>query len=173
MLQLSEMFQNRYILSLRTGTPIGQAIAPVINPKNLKIEGWYATAKGEKEPMILPVSEVRDIIAKGIVVNDHDAITPEEDLVRLQDVLAIRYELIGKRVESETGDKLGKVQEYAADSKTMFVKKLYLKQGLLGGISKDELIIDRTQIIDVTEDKIVVKEATEKVDVKSPAPATA
>lgn len=174
MIFLSDTYSNRHILSLRTGGPIGFASWPIINYKNLKIEGWHAKAHGEKGAMILPVGELRDIIAKGLVVNDHDAITPAEDMIRLKDVIDEEYELIGSSVETETGSKLGKVTDYAVENKTLFVQKLYISQNILRSLSsltKPQLIIDRSQIIDVTSEKIVVKEASEKV--RSTGAATA
>lgn len=174
MIFLSDAYCDRPILSLRTGGAIGHAHTPIINPHNLKVDGWYATADGEKGAMVLPVSELRDMISKGLVVNDHDAITPVEDMIRLKDVIDDEYELIGKLVVTDGDRKLGKVQDYAVENQSMFVKKLYVNQSLfksLTSFTKPQLIIDRTQIVDVTNDKIVVREASEKVT--EPGGATA
>ena len=174
MIFLSDVYSDRPILSLRTGGPIGHAYTPIINPKNLKIEAWYATAKGDKTPMVLPATELRDMIGKGFVVNDHDAITPIEDMVRMKELIESEYEVIGKAVVTDSGRKLGKVQDYAVENKSMFIKKLYISESILRSITsftKPQLIIDRSQIVDVTKDKIVVKEASEKV--RSTGTATA
>jgi len=173
---LSDSYTERAILSLRTGSTIGLAQLPIIDASNLKIEGWYATVPDEKELMILPSLEVRDIIAKGIVVNDHDAITPMEDMIRMKAVIDAEFEIIGTTVENETGVKLGKVRDYSADNQTFFIKKLYVGQSLVRSmlsLTKPQLIIDRSQIIDVTKDKIIVKDASEKVQNSKTAPAQA
>lgn len=173
---LSDSFTERPILSLRTGGEIGQAKLPIIDMAKLKIEGWYAEVPDEKEIMILPSGEVRDMIAKGIVVNDHDAITPIEDMIRLKSVLDNDFELIGTTVENEAGVKLGKVHDYSADHQSFYIKKLYVGQSLLKSVlsfTKPQLIIDRSQIVDVTKDKIIVKDATEKVQSSKTAPAQA
>lgn len=162
MLQLSETYTNRNILSLRTGSIIGHAYAPVVNPDNLKIVGWYSSAKGEKDPMILPAGEVRDFIPKGIVVNDHDAITHPDDLVRLKSVIDIDYEVKGKIVASDNGKRIGKVQDYSVDSKSLYIQKLYVTQNILKGISKGQLVIDRNQVVEITDKKIIVKQPTER-----------
>lgn len=160
MFQLSSIYYNRKVLSLRTGGPVGQALSPVINPNNLKIEGWYATAQGSREAMVLPVPEVRDIISKGIVVDDHTAMTPVEDLVRLRKVIDTAYEPIGKQVITEGKKKLGKVQDYAVDTESMFIKKLYVGQSLLKNFSAQQLVIDRSQIVEINDRIIKVREAT-------------
>ncbi len=176
MIFLSNDYTNRAILSLRTGSKIGNALLPIINASNLKIDGWYATSLDSKETMVLPSLEVRDMIAKGIVVNDHDAITPIDDMVRMQAVINAEFSLIGTPIVSESGEKLGIVKDYAVDHKTLYIKKLYIGQSFLKSLlnfTHPQLIIDRSQILDVTPEKIVVKDATEKVQDTKTAPARA
>ena len=173
MLQLSPIFYNRKILSLRTGGPVGTALSPILNPNNLKIEGWYATANGERESYILPEAEVRDIIAKGIVVNDHTALTLTDDMIRLKKTIDLAYEVIGKQVITTNKKKLGKVTDYAVDSDTMNIKKLYLSQNIFKGFGSQPLIIDRNQIEEINNKSIIVSEATDKIRSTKSATATA
>ncbi len=173
MLQLSQIYYDRKILSLRTGGPIGQALSPVINPNNLKIEGWYATAIKERESYILPAGDVRDIISKGIVVDDHTALTPTDDLVRLKPVIDIGFEVIGKTVKNDRKRTIGKVADYAVDDASLFIQKIYVTQSLLKNFSGRQLIIDRSQIIEITDKNIIVKSADERIGVTERARQTA
>ncbi|MBP6962077.1 hypothetical protein KBB49_00905 [Candidatus Saccharibacteria bacterium] len=172
MLQLSSIFYNQKILSLRSGGPIGHASCPLIDPDNLKIEGWYATALGDKKPMILPVMEVRDIISKGIVVNDHSSLTHIEDLVRQKRIIELSYELIGKLVRTDDKKRLGKVQDYAVDDESLFIKKLYINQNIFKNLTAQQLVIDRNQIIEITDKEIIIKNYREKAPVGETATAT-
>src|SRR5579862_3565554 len=95
MLQLSNTIVNRPVLSLRTGTTIATALSPVINPNNLKIEGFYCEDVRKQQLILLP-QDIRDIIPQGIVVNDEDVLSEPDELVRLKDVLALNFVLIGK-----------------------------------------------------------------------------
>jgi sporulation protein YlmC with PRC-barrel domain len=150
-------------LSLRTGGPVGHALNPVLNPNNLKIEGWYATAVRERESYILPAGEVRDIIAKGIVVDDHSSLTLVEDMIRLKDVIELGFEIIGKTVKNENKRTLGKVEDYAVDDQSLYVKKLYVSQSLLRSFSTQQLVIDRTQIVEINDRFIIVKDGKMRV----------
>lgn len=163
MLQLSKIFYDRKILSLRTGGPIGQALSPVINPSNLKIEGWYATAIRERESYVLPAAEVRDIIAKGIVVNDHTSLTLTEDLVRLKNIIDLGFEVIGKTVRTESKKTLGKVVDYAVEDQSYVIKKLYITQGIIRNFTGQQLVVDRNQIIEITDRHVIVREIQERV----------
>lgn len=162
MLYLSSHFLNRQILSLRIGRPVGRAGKLLINPNSLKIEGWFSTSTDSKDQMILPVGEIREIISKGIVVDDLDALTHPEDLIRLKKIIDIEFTLLGKAVITEGGKKIGKIQDFAIDNDTMYIKKIYASQNLIQAVSGSQLMIDRSQIVEITDKKIIVKNSTIK-----------
>jgi uncharacterized protein YrrD len=173
MLILSQDYYDRPVLSLRTGGEIGVALAPIVNPNTLKVEGWYASSRLEKEEYILPMPEIRDVIQKGLVVDDHSALTPTEDMVRLKDIVELRFDLIDKIVVSERGRKLGKVVDYAVDNQSHYIKKIYVNPPFLKGLTSGQLLIDRSSIIEITNRKIVVADATAKDQSYAPVQAAA
>lgn len=163
MLKLSEALLNRSVLSLRTGGPIATTTGVIINPNNLKIEGWYVTDRIDNSQLILVAGEVREIIEQGIVVNDHEVLSPAEDLVRLKATLELKFDLLGKHVVTESGKRLGKVSDYAVETTSLFVKKIYVSQSLVKNFTGGTLSVDRTQIVEITNRKIVVEDLDEKV----------
>lgn len=175
MLSLGSTANNKPVMSLRTGQPVGQAMEPVINPNNLKIEGWYAVDRFNKQKGILLSQDIRDIVPQGFVVNDHEAISDMGDVVRLKDIFAMNFKLVGKPVVTTNRKKLGKVEDFAFEKNAFFVQKLYVGQSLIKSIRGDAATVDRTQIVEITDRKIVVKEATvpEKAVVTAAAPAQA
>lgn len=173
MLTLGQSLINRNILSLRNSAIIGHITGVLIDPNNLKIEGWLAQDHFKKQPVILLAQEVRDIIGQGFVVDDEAALSTQEDLVRLQPIMELHFELIDKPVISQGGQRLGKVNDYAFDKDAMFIQKLYVSQSVLKSFSGGTLVIDRTQIIEVTDRKVVVAEATAQDKTPAPAPVPA
>lgn len=171
MLQLSATLVGQPILSLRTGGVVGNTLQPIINPNNLKIEGMYAEDRFNKATAVLLSQEVRDFIDKGIVVNDHDSLTDPEELVRLKEILDMRFEIHGKPVVTVSKQRLGKVNDFAFDSKTLYIQKLYVGQNLLKSFSGGQLSVDRTQIVEITNRKIIVQEILKPI--KSGIPAAA
>lgn len=149
---------NRPILSLRTGAPIGQTLQVIVNPNNLKIEGFYVQDKFSKDTPILLSQDIRDFINQGIVIDDHEVLTEPDELVRLKDVLNLNFELMGKPVVTVSKEKVGKVNDFAADSETLYIQKLYIGQPLLKSISGGQLSVDRNQIVEITNKKIVIQE---------------
>ncbi len=173
MLKLSAAYYEQPVLSLRTGSAIGTAHTPIINPNNLKIVGWYASNLLEKGDYILPIDDVRDFIQKGIVVDDYTALTLPEDMIRLQDIIRINFSVLSKVVLDENKHRLGKVVDFAVDDSSNYIQKLYVNPSLLKGFLTDQMIIDRSAIIEITDNKIFVSgsNAKDKSRVRAPAGA--
>lgn len=170
MLQLSGMILNRPVMSLRTGTQIGITLSPIINPNNLKIEGFYCQDTQRKR-LVLLEQDIRDVLPQGIVVNDTDALTDPAELIRLKDIMNLRFELIGKHVITVDKEKVGKVNDYATEVQSMMIKKIYVSQSLLKNFTTGSLGVDRTQIVEITRDRIIIQELEGKVPVTAKAVA--
>lgn len=158
MLQLSGTMLNRQVLSLRTGSPIAQMVGPIINPDNLKIEGFYCEDYEEKKQSILLYQDIRDVLPQGVVVNDFDALSDPSELVRLKKVLDLEFELIGKPVETLSKDKVGKVNDYAFETATMYIQKIYVSQSILKSLTGGSLSIDRNQIQEITPKRVIIND---------------
>lgn len=163
MLLLSSKLKDQSILSLRTGGQVAVAQKPIINPNNMQVVGFYCLDHFSDAELILMTQDIREHIRQGFVVNDHEVLAIPEDLVRLKEVLSIEFDPIGKTVITENQRKLGKVTDFAVDSDSLYVKKLYVAPRLLKSLTGSQLSIDRDQILEVTDKNIIVKEATSKV----------
>ena len=171
MLQLSAAIIDKPILSLQTGAPVGQTIGAIINPNNLKIEGFYCQDRFEKKQVILLGQEIRDILPQGIVVNDHTALSAPDELVRLKDTIELRFELIGKPVHTVSKSRIGKVADYAVDGESLYVQKLYVARSILKSLNTGQLSVDRSHIVEITNRKIVIQEILKGTPAGAPATA--
>jgi sporulation protein YlmC with PRC-barrel domain len=171
MLQLSNALINQPILSLRTGTAVATVTAPVINPNNLKLEGFYCDDHLSRKTLVLLYQDIRDLIAQGFVINDHDVLAEPEELVRLKDMLELNFTLIGKPVETVGREKVGRVSDFATEVSTMYIQKLYVSQPLFKSLAGGSLSVDRTQINEITNKRIIINDLHGKA--KTPAHATA
>lgn len=169
MLQLSNSLLEKSVLSLRTGTAIATITGPIINPDNLKIEGFYCEDRFDKKQLVLVCQDIRDILPKGYVVNDHDVLVEADELVRLQKVIELDFELIGKQVVTIDKEKVGKVSDYATEVNSMFIQKIYVSQSIMKSLTGGSLSIDRTQVNEITPKRVIINELTKK----APAPAAA
>lgn len=171
MLLLSNALLNKSVLSLRTGTPIAQIIGPIINPDNLKVEGFYCNDRFEKKHLVLLYQDIREVLAKGYVVNDHDALTDPGELVRLKKVMDIDFELIGKQVVTTSKQKIGKVSDYATETETMYIQKIYVSQSIIKSLTGGGLSVDRNQVTEITPRRIIINDLEGTSAATAPATA--
>ncbi len=162
MLKLSESFKSVAVLSLRVGGPIARTTGPIINPNNLFVEGWYVIDNRSGERLVLLTKDVRDIIDKGIVVDDHEVLSKSGELIRLKDILRLKFNLVGLKVTSESKKNYGKVSDYAFETDNFFVQKIYTQQPLIKNLSGGSLSIDRSQILEITTKRVVIEDPVMK-----------
>lgn len=171
MLLMSKSLYNRPVVSLRLGRPVAVAVEPIINPHNLKILGWWCKTPSSTKQKVLLSEDVRETVPQGLAVNDEDALSHTDELVRHNEILGIHFQLIDKVVKTRR-TKLGKITDFAYEDGGMFVQKLYVARPLTKLFaSEDTLIIDRNQIIEVTDRYILVRDADVKVTEEELAPA--
>jgi hypothetical protein len=156
-------------MSLRSGGQIAVAAVPIINPHNLKIVGWWCAAPGGQR-LVLLAEDVREMMPGGLAVNDESALSDTTDLVRHKEVLDINFELMDKLVKTKR-QKLGKVNDYSYNE-GMFIQKLYVVRPLRKVFaSEDTLLVDRNQIIEVTDKYILVRDTEIKAGAEELAAA--
>lgn len=164
MLKLSSNLKNLSVVSLRTGGPVAMASSAIINPHNLKIVGWWCRAPGFTQPLVLLAEDVRQESQSGLAIDDEEDLTKPGDLVRHKEILDINYDLIGKTVKTKRS-KIGKVTDFSYND-GMFVQKLYVERPMHKVFTTEDMVlIDRNQVLEVTDHYILVKDT----DLKSGA----
>lgn len=158
------------IVSLQTGVQIAEISSLIIDPRELKVVGFYCSGpRLDINPAILLVGDIREIGGLGVIVDSADVLMSPSDLVRLSEVLAYNFTLEDKHVLDDAGHKLGKVTGYTLDSNSLYIIKLQVHPSVWRAFGTAELLIDRTQIIRVTDHEVIVK-STRKPQTQPTAP---
>jgi sporulation protein YlmC with PRC-barrel domain len=156
MLQLCGYILNKPVLSIRTGGTVAWITDPIINPHKLSIEGFYVQDSMDKQPLVLLCQDIREFAPQGFIINDHDVLAQPEDLVRLKGILSLNFSLIGKPIVTTSGDKVGKVSDYAVETSSMYIQKIYAARSVWQSLASGSLSIDRSQIIEITTKHVVI-----------------
>jgi len=158
MLVLRDRLLNVPLMSLQTGGAAGKTTKPIIDPRRLNIVAFYCEGPHiDIHPAIIHAADIREFSSIGMIIDSADSIMSPSELVRLQEVLAFRFELEGKLVIEEGGRKVGKVINYTVDPVTFYVVKLHVKPTFLHSFSSAEVLIDRSQIKTMDNERIIVK----------------
>jgi uncharacterized protein YrrD len=156
MLVLNTRLSNIPIQSLQTGTVVGYTKEPIIDPRQLNVVAFYCTGTHLNGTAILHVSDIREVGSLGIIVDSAESIMPPDDLVRLQEIINFHFALIGKPVVDTHHTSLGKVETYGTDLQSFYIRKLNIKQPALRNFWGNTLLIDRTQVVEVSDEHITV-----------------
>ena len=74
-----------------------------------------------------------------------------------------KFQLLNKPVKNKR-QKLGRVEDYSFDEDDLFIHKLYVGKSMVKVFSNnDTLVIDRNQIVEITDNYILVDDAEVKV----------
>ena len=157
------------ILSMQAGGAIGRVSECIIDPDTLKIIAFRA--EGGPIPRtganLLTTSSIREYSNFGMVIDSADEFIDSEDVVKISKILALNFNLIGLKVESKKGSKLGKVMDYTVTSDDFVVQQLIVHRPALKSFIDPELTIHRKEIVEITDYKVIVKDEEKTIKKKA------
>ena len=147
------------ILSVQASGPIGSVGEPIIDPNSLKILAFRLSGPLiSSSENLLDVNSVREYSNLGMVIDSIDELISADDVVKISKVLELNFSLIDLKVETKKGSKLGKVIDFTLSSEDFVVKQLIVKRPLMKSFTDSELVIPRSEIVEITDYKIIVKD---------------
>ena len=99
----------------------------------------------------------------GFIIDSSDELVVADDIVRVRDILKLHFNLIGLKVVTKRGTKLGKVIDYTIDLDSGLIQQLIVQRPPLKAFIDPELTISRSQILEVTDYEVKVKDEEEKI----------
>ena len=163
------------VLSLHVGGEIARTKRAIIDPEDLKIIAY--TVDGpviHNDPEvgnILDLNDVREMCEQGMIVDSADVFTNREDVVKLDEIMSLEFDLVGLKVVDQKGKKLGKIVDYTIDSGSFTVYQLIVQRPVMSSFLDPQLTINRSQIVEIDDFKVVIKHSTSQVKVKKPKEA--
>ncbi len=157
MLVLKNALDNKPIASIQSGHRVAVSGEMILDPRDLKVFAFHASMPNS-DNLVLHTEDIRSITPQGIVIDNNDQLMSlDDDLVRLKKVTDINFQLLDKLVYTEDRKKLGKVSNFVVEIEGFLIMKLYVARSMMKSLGTSQLIIDRSQVVQVTDDKIIVK----------------
>ena len=145
------------VLSMQATSSIGQISAFVIDPDSLKIIAFFVSGPLIKNTNILVAKSIREYSKYGCVIDSIDELAEKDDIVKVSKIIDLNFNLNGLRVETKKGTKLGKVIDFTVTPDDFTVQQIIVKRPLVKSFLDPELTIPRSEIVEVTDYKIIVK----------------
>lgn len=150
------------VLSVHTGHKIGVVSGALVQNKNLKIELLEVLVANTKQYHYLITSDIRAYDGHKIIINSQQDLSGADELVRYQGLIESANRLIGSAVITQSGQKLGKIKDFSIDTIHFIITKIHVPGRFWQRILHERLIIDSSDIVDIKEKKIIVRDATIK-----------
>jgi uncharacterized protein YrrD len=157
MLLLGSRLIHAPILSLQTGSELARTSQAIIDPRNLTIVAYeLAGPLLDEHPSLLRIADIRELSDIGMIVDSSDEFVTPSDIIKLEQIYNFHFQLPGLRVVDDKKHKLGRVSDYTLEAGSFIIEQLNVKRPLLQSLNDSELLIHRTQIIEITDTEIIV-----------------
>jgi uncharacterized protein YrrD len=152
-------------MSLQTGARLATTKKPLIDPSNLTILAYEVEGPLLSEkPTLLRIADVRELGDIGMIIDSNDEFIGKDDVISIQKIYELNFNLVGLDVIDDMKHKLGKVSDSVIDTDTFTIQQICVKKGMIKGLAEPELLIHRSQIIEVNDYSIIVKSASKKLE---------
>ena len=164
MLILSSKLKNTPVMSLQTGTQLALTGEPIINPANLQILAYKLSGPNlDSENMLLRIADIRELSKLGFIIDSSDEFIVPTDVIKINEIYNLNFQLNGMKVIDEKGTKLGTIIDYTLNLANFTIQQLIIKRPFLKSLNDPELTIHRSQITAIDDDKITIKSEVEKI----------
>jgi sporulation protein YlmC with PRC-barrel domain len=159
------------VLSLHVGGEVARTKQVIVDPESLRVVAYRVEGAllSREDGDILMTSSVRELSSQGMVIDSVDELVRREDVVVVDKIMKLNFALVGLKVVTRKGKKLGRVGDYTVDSESFMLYQLVVRRPIAKSLIDPELMINRSQIVEVNDYKIVVKDGEEVVKVEEKA----
>lgn len=161
MILLGSALIGHSVMSLQTGNKVGDTIQPLIDPADLSIVAYTVNGLFTHDTMLVRLADVRELSDIGFIIDSIDELITPTDVIRVKQLSELNFTLGGITVRDKRGHKLGKVIDYTIETTTFLIQQLIVRRPLMYRLNDAELVIHRSQIVEINNDSIVVHSQVE------------
>lgn len=152
-------------MGLQTGTQLAITKNPVIDPNDLRIIGYEVEGPLLSErPSFIRIADVRELSDVGMIIDSSDEFVGLKDVIAIENIYKMGFKLLGLNVIDESKHKLGKVGDYSLEVGSFIIEQLNVSRGVLKSLTETELLVHRSQIVEINNETIVVKSAANRLE---------
>lgn len=154
------------IMGLQTGSELARTKAAIVDPRNLTVVAYTLQGPllGRQKDLILRVADIRELSNIGMIIDSSDEFVESDDIIKIKQIQEFGFELVGKTVIDEAKHKLGKVSDYTIDPSSFVIQQLNVRRPVLKSLSDTELLIHRSQVVEINDTTIIVRTAEKKAE---------
>jgi len=145
------------VMGLQTGGEIAQTKTAIVDPATLAVVAYVVEGPLLEDGVwLLRIADVRELSDLGFIVDSTDEFIHPEDVLKINEIYKLNFPLLEMSVIDERRTKLGKVIDFTLETGSFMVQQLTVRRPLLKSFNDTELLIHRSQIIEINDNAIVV-----------------
>ena len=157
MFLLESTLKNLPVTSIQTSAKVCNISKPIIDPHDLSIIAYeIKNPISNTKDKILITKDIREITSLGLIIDSIDKLSSPDDNPKIKKIYDLHFDVSNKSVLDEKGEKLGKIIDFTIETTTFAIQQLTVKRPILKSFNDTELLIHRTQIIEINDNSIVV-----------------
>ena len=169
MLMVGSDMLNMPVLSFHVGGQIAVTDAAIIDPEDLSVRAYHLggplIASDPEIGDVLDTRDIREVGTDGAIIDSTDVLVTADQVMRIKEILDLNFDLIGLKVVTKQGKKLGKVVDYTIDSSTFSIYQIIVQRPFMESFLDPQLTINRSQIIELDDYTITIKHDKQNVKV--------
>ncbi len=156
------------ILSVQAGGPIARIASSIVDPNDLKILAFRLEGPLiDRNTNILDVRSIREYSNYGMVIDDIEELVAPDDVIKIQQVLELNFDLIGLRAKTKKGSKLGRVIDFTITSEDFITQQIIVRRPTIKALVDPELTISRKEIVEITDYEIIIKDEEKTIKARA------
>jgi sporulation protein YlmC with PRC-barrel domain len=151
------------VVSFQERALLGLVERVLIDPADGTFVGLVVRVAFDQEERYVALGDIKGFAQGLVIVEELNSLSGPDEIIRLGEVLKNEPRLIGASVVTESGQKLGRVEEATIDIGLAVLKKLYVSPRFLPAILGEAKIIDARQIVKIGQREIIVRDTKTKI----------
>lgn len=158
MILLGSSLTNAPVMGIQTGSELARTARPIIDPGTLGVVAYELQGPllAHDKPTLLRIADVRELSDVGMIVDSSDEFITPDDVIKIGETYRLGFNLVGMPVTDEKRHRIGKVIDFTLETGGFIIQQMTVRRPIFQSLNDTELIIHRSQIIEINNDAIVV-----------------
>ena len=161
MLIVGSRLLHQPVMGLQTGSELARTTQPIIDPATLGIVAYRIASPLRPGELYVRIDDIRELSNMGFIVDALDEFVQPNDVIKLDKVIALEFPLVGMTARDQKNRKLGRVIDYTVDLDSFIIQQLTLRRPLVKSLNDAELVVHRSQIVEINRDAIIIDSEAE------------
>ncbi len=144
------------------GERLGRIGDVIINPDSGKVAGFFLAPSNKKVIAAIDVLSWTDYVK----ISDEQDIVETDEVIQINNILEQNIPVFRNKVYTKDGDYVGVVIDIGFDNKFFSLTCLVVAKGFLGIVFWDKKIIAAQDILEITKNKIIIKNLVKPVKMR-------